>query len=437
MMSAITGVHAREIIDSRGNPTVEVDVTTATGTYTASVPSGASTGIYEAHELRDGGKRYLGKGCLKAVENTNTVLADAVMGIDAADQRAIDDAMIKADGTANKANLGANAILGISLAASKAGAGVQGIPLWKHYAQVAGNPIPETLPVPCFNVINGGEHAGNKLAFQEFFVIPTGAETFSESMEIGCEIFHALKKVIQAKFGGDATLIGDEGGFAPPCDVESGLAMIMEAAENAGYTDKISVGLDVASSEFKVEGKDAYDLDFKSSQGDPSMVLSGDEMVALYQKLINDYPIVTIEDPFDQDDWENWSKITAACDIQIVGDDLTVTNPAKIKEAIDKESCNCLLLKVNQIGSISESIDAVKLSKQNGWGVMTSHRSGETEDNYIADLAVGLGTGQIKTGAPCRGERTAKYNQLLRIEAQLGDKALYPGMNFRKPAWMA
>jgi len=437
MMSAITGVQAREIIDSRGNPTVEVDITTATGTYTASVPSGASTGIYEAHELRDGGKRYLGKGCLKAVENTNTVLADAVIGIDAADQRAIDEAMLKADGTPNKANLGANAILGISLAASKAGAGVQGIPLWKHYAQVAGNPIPETLPVPCFNVINGGEHAGNKLAFQEFFVIPTGAETFSESMEIGCETFHALKKVIKGKFGGDATLIGDEGGFAPPCDVESGLSMIMEAADIAGYADKISVGLDVASSEFKVEGKDAYDLDFKSSDGDPSMVLSGDEMVSLYQKLISEYPIVTIEDPFDQDDWDNWSKITAACDIQIVGDDLTVTNPMKIQEAIDKKSCNCLLLKVNQIGSISESIDAVKLSKQNGWGVMTSHRSGETEDFYIADLAVGLGTGQIKTGAPCRGERTAKYNQLLRIEAELGDKALYPGMNFRSPAWMA
>ena len=325
----------------------------------------------------------------------------------------------------------------VSLAASKAGAGVQGIPLWKHYAQVAGNPIPETLPVPCFNVINGGEHAGNKLAFQEFFVIPTGAETFTESMEIGCETFHALKKVIKGKFGGDATLIGDEGGFAPPCDVESGLSMIMEAAEIAGYADKISVGLDVASSEFKVEGKDAYDLDFKSAQGDPSMVLSGDEMVSLYQKLISEYPIVTIEDPFDQDDWDNWSKITAACDIQIVGDDLTVTNPAKIQEAIEKKSCNCLLLKVNQIGSISESIDAVKLSKQNGWGVMTSHRSGETEDNYIADLAVGLGTGQIKTGAPCRGERTAKYNQLLRIEAELGDKALYPGLNFRSPAWMA
>merc|ERR1712183_1181631 len=233
------------------------------------------------------------------------------------------------------------------------------------------------------------------------------------------------------------TLIGDEGGFAPPCDVESGLEMLMQAANDAGYTDKISVGLDVASSEFKVDGKDAYDLDFKSTNGDPAMVLSGDDMVDFYQKLIADYPIVTIEDPFDQDDWENWSKITDATDIQIVGDDLTVTNPSKIQEAIEKKSCNCLLLKVNQIGSISESIDAVKLSKQNGWGVMTSHRSGETEDNYIGDLAVGLCAGQIKTGAPCRSERTAKYNQLLRIEAELGSSAIFPGMNFRKPAWMA
>jgi len=438
MMSAITGVNAREIIDSRGNPTVEVDITTATGTYTASCPSGASTGIYEAHELRDGGSRYLGKGCLTAVENAKTVLADAVIGIDAADQRAIDDAMLKADGTPNKANLGANAILGISLAASKAGAAVQGIPLWKHYANIAGNPIPETLPVPCFNVINGGEHAGNKLAFQEFFVIPTGAATFSESMQIGCEVFHTLKKVIKDKFGGDATLIGDEGGFAPPCDVESGLDMIMEAATKAGYADKITVGLDVASSEFKVADKDAYDLDFKSTNGDPSMVLTGDEMIDFYKKIIDKYPIVTIEDPFDQDDWTNWSKITAAVGdkVQIVGDDLTVTNPVKIQEAIDTKAANCLLLKVNQIGSISESIDAVKLSKQNGWGVMTSHRSGETEDNYIADLAVGLCTGEIKTGAPCRGERTAKYNQLLRIEEELGSSAVFPGINFRTPAWM-
>jgi len=438
-MSAITGVKGREIIDSRGNPTVEVDITTKDGTFTASVPSGASTGIYEAVELRDGGKRYMGKGVLKAVENVNTALADAVMGIDVADQRAVDDAMIKADGTANKGNLGANAILGVSLAASKAGAAAKGIPLWQHYADVAGNPIPETLPVPCFNVINGGEHAGNKLAFQEFFVIPTGAENFTESMVIGCEVFHNLKSVIKSKFGGDATLIGDEGGFAPPCDVESGLQMLMEATEKAGYLDKVSIGLDVAASEFKVAGKNQYDLDFKSADKDPSLLLSGDELIAFYKDMISKYPIVTIEDPFDQDDWDNWTSFCKSVgkDVQIVGDDLTVTNPIKIAEAVEKWSANCLLLKVNQIGSISESIDAVKLSKQNGWGVMTSHRSGETEDFYIADLAVGLCTGQIKTGAPCRGERTAKYNQLLRIEAELGNKAKYPGMGFRTPAWMA
>jgi len=440
-MSAITGVHGREIIDSRGNPTVEVDITTADGTFTASVPSGASTGIYEAAELRDGGSRYMGKGVLGAVNNVNTALADAVMGIDTADQRTVDDAMLKADGTPNKGNLGANAILGISLAASKAGASAKSVPLWKHYAELAGNPIPETLPVPCFNVINGGDHAGNRLAFQEFFVIPTGAETFSESMEIGCEVFHNLKQVIKEKFGGDATLIGDEGGFAPPCDVDSGLAMLMEATDRAGYLDKITVGLDVASSEFKVAGKNEYDLDFKTAEADkdPSLLLTGDELIAFYKDIIDRYPIVTIEDPFDQDDWDNWSKFCAEVgkDVQVVGDDLTVTNPIKIQQAIEQGSANCLLLKVNQIGTISESIDAVKLSKQNGWGVMTSHRSGETEDSYIADLAVGLGTGQIKTGAPCRGERTAKYNQLLRIEAQLGGAAKYAGAGFRKPAWMA
>lgn len=343
------------------------------------------------------------------------------------------------------------------MAIGKAGAASRGVPLWQHYADIAGNPTPTTLPVPCFNVINGGEHAGNQLAFQEFFVIPTGAADFSESMAIGCEVFHHLKKVIKGKFGGDATLIGDEGGFAPPCDVESGLDMIMEASEAAGYLDKVSVGLDVASSEFKVKDKDEYDLAFKS---DTPNIKSGDEMIAFYKQLIDKYPIVTIEDPFDQDDWTNWSKIVAEVGekVQIVGDDLTVTNPSKIQEAVDTQAANCLLLKVNQIGSISESIDAVKLSKQNGWGVMTSHRSGETEDryvrlaslsllyfvsltcllpySYIADLAVGLGTGQIKTGAPCRGERTAKYNQLLRIEQELGSDAVYPGMGFRKPAWM-
>ena len=259
-------------------------------------------------------------------------------------------------------------------------------------------------------------------------------------MTIGCEVFHNLKKVIKAKFGGDATLIGDEGGFAPPCDVESGLEMLMEATENAGYLDKVSIGLDVASSEFKVDGKNQYDLDFKTSgpDKDSSLLLSGDELLKMYTDMCDKYPVVTIEDPFDENDWDNWTKICSAIGekVQIVGDDLTVTNPVKIQEAIEKGSANCLLLKVNQIGSISESIDAVKLSKQNGWGVMTSHRSGETEDNYIADLAVGLCTGQIKTGAPCRGERTAKYNQLLRIEEQLGAAAQFPGMGFRSTNWM-
>lgn len=268
-----------------------------------------------------------------------------------------------------------------------------------------------------------------------------GSIAYSESMVIGCEVFHNLKKVIASKFGGDATLIGDEGGFAPPCDVESGLQLLMEATEKAGYLDKVTVGLDVASSEFKVAGKNQYDLDFKTTgpEKDASKLLSGDELIALYKDMIDKYPVVTIEDPFDQDDWDNWTKFCGEVGegVQIVGDDLTVTNPVKIQEAVDKGSANCLLLKVNQIGSISESIDAVKLSKQNGWGVMTSHRSGETEDFYIADLAVGLGTGQIKTGAPCRGERTAKYNQLLRIEAQLAGSAKYAGAGFRKPEWMA
>jgi len=441
--STITSVKGREVIDSRGNPTVEVDVVTSDGLFRASCPSGASTGIYEAVELRDGGKRYMGKGVLKAVENVNKVLGPALLGKDPADQEGLDALMNQLDGTPNKGNLGANAILGASLAISKAGAGAKKIPLYLHYAELAGHPTGGdfTMPVPCFNVINGGEHAGNKLAFQEFFVIPTGAATYSEAMAIGCEVFHNLKAVIKAKFGGDATLIGDEGGFAPPCDVESGLAMLMEAVDKAGYTDKCTVGLDVAASEFKVPGENKYDLDFKTKgpEKDSSLMLTGDELMAFYQKMCDKYPIVTIEDPFDQDDWKNWSSVVDKMGgpVQIVGDDLTVTNPVKIAQAVEEKAANCLLLKVNQIGSISESIAAVKLSKQNGWGVMTSHRSGETEDCYIADLAVGLCTGQIKTGAPCRGERTAKYNQLLRIEEELGDKAVYPGMDFRAPAWMA
>jgi len=440
-LSAITAttiktVHAREILDSRGNPTVEVEVTTDNGLFRASVPSGASTGAYEAYELRDGGDRYLGKGCLKAVANVNDVLGPAVCGMDPTDQRGIDEAMIKIDGTANKSNLGANAILGISLAASKAGAAANGIPLYAHYAKLAGNNEEKfTMPIPCFNVINGGSHAGNKLAFQEYFVIPTGAKSFKEAMQIGCEVYHTLGKIIKAKFGGDATLIGDEGGFAPPCDNREGCELIMEAIAKAGYEGMCTIGLDVAASEFKVNGEDAYDLDFKYDGNK----ISGAALGELYESLAADFPIVTIEDPFDEDDWENWSKFTIknAEKYQVVGDDLTVTNPDKIDRAIKEQSCTCLLLKVNQIGSITESIDAVKKSKQAGWGVMTSHRSGETEDTYIADLAVGLCTGQIKTGAPCRGERLAKYNQLLRIEEELGaENTIFPGLNFRTTGWM-
>lgn len=439
--STILDVKAREVIDSRGNPTVEVDLTTKDGLFRSMVPSGASTGIYEAHELRDKGERYLGKGVTQACNFVNTELKDIVLGKDVTNQREIDDALIAADGTPNKARVGANSILGISMSAAKAGAKAKDVPLYRHFADLAQNSTNyTTMPVPCFNVINGGEHAGNKLAFQEFFMIPTGAQTFKEAMRMGVESFHALKKVIKEKYGGDATLIGDEGGFAPPVDATEGLELIMKAIRNAGYEDKMKLGLDVASSEFKVDGKDAYDLDFKTKGSDKNqaMTLSGEELAQYYIDLANKFPIVTIEDPFDQDDWTNWQKITpkVSSKVQIVADDLTVTNMEKIKKAVDTTAATALLLKVNQIGSISESIDAVKLSKQNGWGVMTSHRSGETEDTTIADIAVGLCTGQIKTGGPCRGERTAKYNQLLRIEEELGDAAVYAGVNFRKTSWM-
>ena len=414
-----------------------MELTTEDGVFRASVPSGASTGAYEAVELRDGGDRYLGKGVLKAVANVNDIIGPAVLGLDPADQRAVDDTMLKLDGTKNKGNLGANAILGVSLAASKAGAAANGLPLYAHYAKLAGNTEEKfTMPVPCFNVINGGSHAGNKLAFQEYFVIPTGATSFAEAMQIGCEVYHTLGKIIKAKFGGDATLIGDEGGFAPPCDNREGCELIMEALKKAGYEDKCTIGLDVAASEFKVKGEDGYDLDFKYDGN----VVSGEGLGDLYQSLAADFPIVTIEDPFDEDDWDNWAKFTEknGKQFQVVGDDLTVTNIEKISRAVEEKSCTCLLLKVNQIGSISESIDAVKMSKQAGWGVMTSHRSGETEDTYIADLAVGLCTGQIKTGAPCRSERLAKYNQLLRIEEELGaENTIYAGKEFRTPQWMA
>uniref|UniRef100_A0A3P9IFM0 phosphopyruvate hydratase n=1 Tax=Oryzias latipes TaxID=8090 RepID=A0A3P9IFM0_ORYLA len=388
---SIISIVAREILDSRGNPTVEVDLRTEKGLFRAAVPSGASTGIYEALELRDGDKsRYRGK-----------------------------------------AKFGANAILGVSLAICKAGAAEKDIPLYRHIADLAGN-TELVLPVPAFNVINGGSHAGNKLAMQEFMVLPVGAESFKEALRIGSELYHTLKGVIQDKYGQDATNVGDEGGFAPNIlENSEALDLLQTAIEKAGFTDKVVVGMDVAASEFYRDGK--YDLDFKSPP-DPQRHITAEELADIYQSFVNSYPVVSIEDPFDQDDWEAWSRLTAQVGIQVVGDDLTVTNPKRIERAAEERACNCLLLKVNQIGTVTEAIQACKLAQANGWGVMVSHRSGETEDTFIADLVVGLCTGQIKTGAPCRSERLAKYNQLMRIEEELGDQARFAGHNFRNPS---
>uniref|UniRef100_A0A674PJR3 phosphopyruvate hydratase n=1 Tax=Takifugu rubripes TaxID=31033 RepID=A0A674PJR3_TAKRU len=396
---SILRIVAREILDSRGNPTVEVDLHTEKGLFRASVPSGASTGIYEALELRDGDKsRYKGKGTWK-------------IEICVVEQEQLDNMMIQMDGTENKSKFGANAILGVSLAICKAGAAEKEIPLYRHIADLAGN-TELVLPVPAFNVINGGSHAGNKLAMQEFMVLPVGAESFKEALRIGSELYHTLKGVIQEKYGQDATNVGDEGGFAPNIlENSEALDLLQTAIEKAGFTEKVVVGMDVAASEFHHEGK--YDLDFKSPP-DSQRHISAEELADIYQSFVNNYPVVSIEDPFDQDDWDAWSRLTAQVGIQVVGDDLTVTNPKRIEKAAEARACNCLLLKVNQIGSITEAIQACKLAQVNGWGVIVSHRSGETEDTIIADLVVGLCTGQIKTGAPCRSERLAKYNQLIR-----------------------
>jgi len=422
---SIQKVFAREILDSRGNPTIEVDVTTEKGLFRAAVPSGASTGIYEALELRDGDKsRYLGKGVLKAVKNVNEVLGPAIIGADPTKQTELDEKLIALDGTDSKSKYGANAILGISLAVARAGAAHKGVPLYKHIADLAGNKDIR-LPVPAFNVINGGSHAGNKLAMQEFMILPTGAPSFAEALRYGAEVYHTLKNVIKDKYGQDATNVGDEGGFAPNIqNNEEGLELLKTAIDKAGYTGKVVIGMDVAASEFYVADKKAYDLDFKTKNNDGSKVLTGEQLGNLYQDFIKKFPVVSIEDPFDQDDFESYGKLTASVGshTQIVGDDLLVTNPKRIQMAIDKKACNALLLKVNQIGSVTESIRASQAAHGAGWKVMVSHRSGETEDNFIADLVVGLGTGQIKTGAPCRSERLSKYNQLLRIEEELGPK---------------
>ncbi|OQR96417.1 enolase [Achlya hypogyna] len=440
----IISIKARQIFDSRGNPTVEVDLVTEKGLFRAAVPSGASTGEFEALELRDGGKDYMGKGVLTAVKNVNEIIAPSLIGKNEVEQKEIDQYMVEVlDGTQNewgwcKKKLGANSILAVSLAVCKAGAAAKNVPLWQHIADLAGNPTP-CLPVPSFNIINGGSHAGNKLAMQEFMILPVGATSFTESMKIGTEVYHHLKKVINKRYGLDATAVGDEGGFAPNI-LENGEAinLIKEAIANAGYTDKVNIGMDVAASEFYTGKEDArYNLDFKDANAPEDQKISADALIGVYKSFIeqckDSSPIVSIEDPFDQDDWASWIKFTDAVgkDVQIVGDDLTVTNPTRVKKAIETKACNALLLKVNQIGSIWESIEAVTMSKKAGWGIMASHRSGETEDSFIADLAVGLSAGQIKTGAPCRSERLAKYNQLLRIEEEMGENAVYAGHNFR------
>ncbi|KAF3009164.1 Enolase [Neopestalotiopsis sp. 37M] len=432
---AIKKIHARSVYDSRGNPTVEVDVVTETGLHRAIVPSGASTGQHEACELRDGDKsKWAGKGVTKAVENVNSVIAPAIIkeDIDVKDQSKVDKFLIDLDGTPNKTKLGANAILGVSLAIAKAGAAEKGVPLYAHISDLAGTKKPYVLPVPFMNVLNGGSHAGGRLAFQEFMIVPSAAPTFTEAMRQGAEVYQTLKSLAKKKYGQSAGNVGDEGGVAPDIQTaEEALELITDAIEKAGYTGQIKIAMDVASSEFyKVEEK-KYDLDFKNPDSDPTKWITYEQLADQYKQLAAKYPIVSIEDPFAEDDWEAWSYFYKTSDFQIVGDDLTVTNPIRIKRAIEQKAANALLLKVNQIGTLTESIQAAKDSYAGGWGVMVSHRSGETEDVTIADIVVGIRAGQIKTGAPARSERLAKLNQILRIEEELGDKAVYAGDNFR------
>lgn len=416
-MADIIHVMAREILDSRGNPTVEAEVFLDDGARgVAGVPSGASTGVHEAHELRDGGDRYLGKGVLKAVENVNEEIADELAGFEADDQRLIDQALIKLDGTDNKSRLGANAILGVSIAAAKAAAESAGLPLYRYI----GGPNAHVLPVPMMNIVNGGAHADSGVDVQEFMIAPIGAESFSDALRMGAEVYHALKSVIKSK--GLSTGLGDEGGFAPEAEsTKAALDLIIEAIKKAGFEPgkDVALALDVASSEFFKDGK----YHFEGGEH------TAEEMAKVYEDLVAKYPIVSIEDPLQEDDWEGYTKLTAAIGdkVQIVGDDFFVTNPARLQEGIDKKAANALLVKVNQIGTLTETFDAVELAHRNGYRTMMSHRSGETEDTTIADLAVALNCGQIKTGAPARSERVAKYNQLLRIEQELSDAAVYAG----------
>lgn len=426
-MSQIINVHARQILDSRGNPTVEVDVLTDEGFLgRAAVPSGASTGVHEAVELRDNDKSvYLGKGVLKAVENVNTAINNEILGMDVLDQRGIDAAMIALDGTENKGNLGANAILGVSMACAKAAAQITGQTLYRYIGGVNA----KTLPIPLMNILNGGSHADNSIDFQEFMIMPVGAETFSQALRMGAEVFHSLKSVLKKQ--GYSTNVGDEGGFAPNLKSnEEAVTVILEAIEKAGYRpgEDVYIALDPASSEYYIAEEKVYHLHKSNNEK-----LTPAQMVDYWKAWVNKYPIISIEDGMAEDDWDGWKLLTDTLGdrCQLVGDDLFVTNVKRLQMGIDRKVGNSILVKVNQIGSLSETIDAVSLAYLNSYTAIMSHRSGETEDTTIADLAVALNTGLIKTGSASRSDRIAKYNQLLRIEEQLGNEAVYPGKSFK------
>jgi enolase len=415
MSSRIAGVHARQVFDSRGNPTVETDVRLESGAVgRAAVPSGASTGRFEAVELRDGGEAFGGKGVTKAVANVNGEIAAALTGLDAGDQGAVDRTLIELDGTTNKSRLGANAILGCSLAAAKAAAADAGVSLFRWL----GGEDARILPVPLMNVVNGGAHAQNSLDLQEFMVVPGGAERFADGLRIGVEIFHALKGLLHER--GLGTAVGDEGGFAPDLgSSEEAIEAVLEAADRAGHAERVAIALDPAATELWTGG--AYEFE--------SRTLDPEQMVAYWEELSARFPIVSIEDGLAEDEWDSWRALTERLGerVQLVGDDLFVTNVERLRRGIDAGAANAILVKVNQIGTLTETLEAVELARSNGYGVVMSHRSGETEDTTIADLAVATGCGQIKTGAPSRSDRVAKYNQLLRIEEELGDRAVYPG----------
>jgi len=435
-MAQIQKIIARQIFDSRGNPTVECDLTTEDGTFRAMVPSGASTGIHEAIELRDGKKEYMGKGVLTAVANINDIIASALIGKNPSKQTELDNLMISLDGTENKSKLGANAILAVSMAMTRAAAKANNLPLYKYISTLYD---PESkrekfiLPVPSFNIINGGKHAGNALDIQEYMIMPVGAKSFKEAMRMVSETYHILKKMINEAYGIDATNVGDEGGFAPNLkDNEAPLRLINAAIEKAGYSGMIKMALDAAASEF-YDGEN-YILGGKVDKSLAKKVDYSD-MLEMYSSFMQKYPLIILEDPFAEDDWDSFVSFTSGYGKthQIVGDDLLVTNPKRIKKAIEAKACNALLLKLNQIGTITESIEAARLARSAGWGIMVSHRSGETEDSFIADFSVGISAGEIKSGAPARSERLAKYNQLLRIEEELGENAIFAGEKYRYP----